>query len=101
MVLGICRVELYIPSNQSLKEKRQVLNSIKSRIKNRFNVSIAEIDNLETWQRSTIGIAIISNDSKHVNQELSKVINHIEYSGRVSILDYGIELTSLNHGELK
>lgn len=101
MVIGVCRVELYIPGNQSLKEKRQVLNSIKTRVKNRFNVSIAEIDNLETWQRSTIGIAIISNDKKYANQELNKVINHIEYSGEVSILDYGIELTSLNHEELK
>ncbi|HWP49990.1 MAG TPA: DUF503 domain-containing protein [Candidatus Limnocylindrales bacterium] len=100
MIIGICRVELYLPSNHSLKGKRQVLNSIKSRIKNRFNVSIAEIGHLETWQRSTIGIAMVSNDKNYVNQELNKVINHIEGSGIVSILDYGIELTSLNHGEL-
>jgi hypothetical protein len=101
MIVGVCRVELYIPGNHSLKEKRQVLNSIKNRIKNRFNVSIAEIDHLEIWQRSTIGIAIVSNDKKYIDQELSKVINHIEYSGTVSVLDYGIELTSLNHGELR
>ncbi len=92
MKVGICVVELYIPNNHSLKDKRQVLKSIKDRVKNRFNVSLAELDEQDKWQKSELGIVTISNESKQVSTVLNNVINFIESSYEVQIVDYHIEL---------
>ena len=93
MNVGVCRVELRLPENLSLKGKRRVLKSIISRIKNRFNVSIAEIGDQELWQLATLGICCVSNNNRHTNEVLSKVVDFI-IDGRfeVEILDYEIEL---------
>jgi len=93
MVIGVCTLELYLPDNHSLKGKRQVVNSLKGKLKNRFNISIAEIDHLDVWQRAALGIAIVSNDRRHVDSELSKILNFIEDSQYASyLLDYSCEL---------
>ena len=93
MNVGVCRVELRLPENLSLKGKRRVLKSIISRIKNRFNVSVAEIGDQELWQLATLGICCVSNNNRHTNEVLSKVVDFI-IDGRfeVEILDYEIEL---------
>ena len=92
MVLGICSIELYLADNHSLKGKRQIVNSLKGKLQHRFNVSVAEIDHLDAWQRATIGVAMISTDQAHVNRELSKMINFIEASNFAPyLLDYAIE----------
>ncbi|MBI1987530.1 MAG: DUF503 domain-containing protein [Nitrospinae bacterium] len=92
MKIGICVVDLYIPNNHSLKGKRQVLKSIKDRVKNRFNVSLAELDEHDKWQRSSLGIVTISNESKQVDSVLNNVMNFIQSSYEVQVLDYRIEL---------
>lgn len=93
MVIGVCTLELYLPDNHSLKGKRQVVNSLKGKLKNRFNISIAEIDHMDVWQRAALGIAIVSNDRRHVDSELSKILNFIEDSQYASyLLDYSCEL---------
>ena len=92
MTVGTCRVELHIPSNTSLKGKRRVVKSIKDRVQGRFNVSIAEVDRLDDWQRATLGIACVSNNSRLVDETLSKVVNLIEGSADALILDYEIDL---------
>ena len=92
MVIGICTIELYIPENQSLKGKRQIVNSLKGKLRNRFNVSIAEIDHLDVWQRSTLGATMISKDQVQVDRELNKLIHYIESSNFAPyFLDYTIE----------
>ena len=92
MVLGICTIELYLADNHSLKGKRQIIKSFTGKIQHRFNVSVAEIDHLDVWQRATIGVAMISTEHAHVNRELSKVINFIEASNFAPyFLDYAIE----------
>jgi uncharacterized protein YlxP (DUF503 family) len=92
MVVGVCTIELYLPENQSLKGKRQIVNGLKGKLKNRFNISVAEIDNLDVWQRATIGATMISNDRIHVDRELSKMLNFIESSQYGSyLMDYSIE----------
>jgi len=92
MTVGTCRVELRIPGNNSLKGKRRVVKSIKDRIHGRFNVSIAEVDRLDDWQRATLGIACVSNDARFVDEILSKVVNLIEGDADALILDYEIDL---------
>ncbi len=92
MVIGICTVELYIPENHSLKGKRRVVKSIKDRVRNKFNLSIAEVDNNDLWQRATLGMAMVGNERRFVNQSLEKVVNHIKDITSADVIDYQIEL---------
>lgn len=93
MNVGVCKITLRIPENMSLKGKRQVLKSITSRVRNKFNVAVAEVDNNNAWQIATIGVCYISNNKRHSNQVLSKVVNFIEDSRfEIEILDYEMEI---------
>jgi len=92
MIIGTCQVELLIVDNRSLKGKRKVLKSIKDRVRASFNVSIAEIDHQEQWQRATLGIACVSNDVRLVDSVLNKVVNLIETSSDATLMDYQIEI---------
>jgi len=93
MNVGVCRIELRLPENLSLKGKRRVLKSITTRVRNRFNVSIAEVDDQNLWQLATLGICCVSNNSRYTNEVLSKVVDFIVDSRfEVEILNYEIEL---------
>jgi hypothetical protein len=94
VTVGSCKIELRIPGSDSLKAKRRVVKSLKERAQNRFNVAIAEVDRLDDWQRSTLGVACVGNDSRLVDATLSKVVNWIEASGDVLVVDYEIDLVS-------
>ncbi len=93
MRVGVCRIFLRIPENQSLKQKRQVVKSIIDRVKNRFNVAIAEVDALDAHQTAVLGAVTVSNDPRHVNRILSHVVNFIEDTGSAELTDYEIELS--------
>ena len=93
MNVGVCRIKLRLPENLSLKGKRRVLKSITTRVGNKFNVSIAEVDDQDRWQLATLGICCVSNNNQYTNEVLSKVVNFIVNSRfDVEILDYGIEI---------
>lgn len=92
MVVGICTVDIHFPESGSLKSKRQILKRIKDRIRNRFNVSLAEVDNNDLWQRTTLGVAAVANQGKFVNQVLSQVIERLQKEGGVVVLDYSMEI---------
>jgi len=93
MNVGVCKIDLRLPENLSLKGKRQVLKSITTRIHNKFNVSVAEVDNHDRWQLATIGICCVSNDNRFTNEVLSKVADFVINSRfEVEILDYEIEI---------
>lgn len=92
MVIGTCQVDLLIVDNRSLKGKRKVLKSIKDRLRSRFNVSVAEIDHQEEWQRSTLGIVCVSNDARLVDSVLNKVINLIDSSPDATLIDFQIDI---------
>ena len=92
MVIGVCTIELYLPDNQSLKGKRQIVNSLKGKLQHRFNISIAEVDHLDVWQRATLGATMVSKDQVHVDRELNKMIHFIESSSFAPyFMDYTIE----------
>ena len=93
MNVGVCRVRLRLPGNLSLKGKRQVLKSINTRVRNKFNVSVAEIDDHDLWQLAALGICCVSNNKRHTNEVLSKVVEFI-IGGRfeVEVVDYEIEI---------
>ena len=96
MNIGVCKVTLRLPENASLKGKRQVVKSIISRVQNRYNVSVAEIDDQDLWQLATLGITCVSNDRRHVNEILSKVADFIGQSRfEAELVDYQIEIMSV------
>lgn len=92
MIIGVLTVELFLGEANSLKEKRRVLKSVIDRIRSRFNVSVAEVDDQDTWQRSTVGIAFVSSERDHVDQVLAAVVRFIEAQGTVVITDYQTQL---------
>src|ERR687886_813225 len=78
MHVGLARVELHMAENSSLKGKRMVVKSVIQRVRNRFNVAVAEVDTQDVWQVATLGIACLSDDPRHANEVLSKVLAFIE-----------------------
>ena len=93
MHVGVCRIRFRIPENMSLKGKRRVLRSITSRVASKFNISVAEVDDQDLWQLATLGISCVSNDKRHTNEVLSKVVDYItDTRFEVEIIDYNIEI---------
>lgn len=87
MVVCTCTVGLHIPGSGSLKSKRFVLKSLKDRIRSKFNVSVAEVDHFDLWQRSTIAVAVVSRDRQFADRVIAKVLDLIESNGNVSVID--------------
>jgi uncharacterized protein YlxP (DUF503 family) len=92
MLIGTIQIELLLPGAGSLKEKRFVLKSIKTKIRNLFNVSVAEVDFLDKWQRSILGIACVSNNRRFIDETLSKVMGAVAKEDRIEIIDQVIEI---------
>ena len=78
MVIGFLPLEIYLPYSQSLKEKRKTLNSIKDRLKKKYNVAFAELDYQNKWQRSKIGVVSLNNLKRVVENIFHKIILDVE-----------------------
>jgi len=93
MNVGTCRVRLRFPENLSLKGKRQIVKSVTTRLRSKFNVSVAEVDDNDLWQLATLGISCVSNNKRYTNEVLSKTVDFIA-NGRfdLELLDYEIEI---------
>ncbi|MBI5492145.1 MAG: DUF503 domain-containing protein [Deltaproteobacteria bacterium] len=91
MVVGVCRISLMIHGNHSLKEKRMVLKSLMEKVRNRFNVAIAEVGDNDLWQRAELGLSAVGNDRAFVNSSIDKVMNFIEGLHTAEVLDHAIE----------
>lgn len=92
MVVGLCTVELFMSGSQSLKDKRQVLHSLKDRLRGKFNLSIAEVDGQDLWQRAVLGMACVANDGGYVNQVLDQALNVIKGMPTVEVVRTQLEL---------
>lgn len=96
MNIGVCKVRLRLPENLSLKGKRHVIKSIIARVASKFSVSVAEVDDQDAWQLATLGICIVSNDGRHNNEVLCKIVDFITGARlEAEVLDYEIELISV------
>ncbi len=96
MIVGALRVVLHLPETHSLKEKRHILKSIIARTHNQFNVSAAEIEDQDLWQRAVLGIAVVTNDTQHANEVLSTVVNYISGANHdAEMTDYEIDITPI------
>jgi uncharacterized protein YlxP (DUF503 family) len=78
MFVGVARLTLQIPESGSLKAKRQVLRRVTDRLKARFNVAVAEVDDQDLWQKATLGLSVVGNDRRHVDEQMEKVIHFVE-----------------------
>ena len=92
MFVGVCQIELLLHDSASLKDKRFVLSSVKTKIQNMFNVSIAEVDLNDLWQRAVIGLALVTNEKKMVDQIFNKILEYLYKEDRLEVLRHQIEI---------
>lgn len=92
MVIGYGIINLRIHESGSLKEKRSVLNKILKRTQNEFNVSIAEIGNLDNYKMAEIGFAVVGNESRYINGKIDHILRFIDNLHAAEMLDSRIEI---------
>jgi uncharacterized protein YlxP (DUF503 family) len=92
MPVGLLTLELHIAEAQSLKDKRQVLRSLKDRLRNHFNVAVAELDFEDMWQRSVVGVVTLSNEEHHVEEALQKVLAEADRILGPVLISHAVEL---------
>ncbi len=93
MVIGVCTLELSIPSANSLKDKRGVIRSVVARIRHEFNVSVAEVDQLDSWRTAIVAVVTVSSDKDYAHGLLSRVALWVERNRLdCELVDYEIEL---------
>ncbi len=85
-------VELHLPDVGSLKGKRHVLKGLKAKVRARFEVSVAEVDHQDSWQRATLAVAYVSADARHANEVVSKAMDYIENNVEGRVLETFVEI---------
>lgn len=95
MVVGLCRISLAIPGNSSLKGKRSVVRRIVERARARFNASVAEVDDLDALQRTTVAFAVVTNDRVHAARMIARIARFVEGSGLAVPLERESEVMSM------
>ncbi len=94
MNVGICRITLRLPENASLKDKRQVVKSLTAKLRNKFNIAVAEVDHNDRWQIATIGMTCVSNDARHAREILDSAVEFVVRTRLdAELLDSEIEVT--------
>jgi hypothetical protein len=78
MVIGVAEITLHLPDSHSLKDKRQIIKSVMARVRNQFEVSIAEVGQNDIWQIAQIGLSYVSNSSQHAGEVLEHIRRYIE-----------------------
>ena len=90
--VAVGTVELHLPDVGSLKGKRHVLKGLKEKVRQRFEVAVAEVDHHDIWQRATLAVACVSHDSRHANEVVSKAVNFIEDHLDGYVTDVSVEI---------
>ena len=96
MVVGVCQLRMIINGVSSLKEKRGVAKKIITRVKIKFSVSIAEVEDNDLWQSLVIGFCMVGNDRRYINSCLDKILDFIENLYLAEIVDHRIEIININ-----
>jgi hypothetical protein len=92
MHIGVLQFSLQIESAASLKDKRRVIKSLKDKTRQRFNVSIAEIDDHDDWNYATIGVVMAGNDSRYINGALDKLIESLADWPTAELMGHQIDI---------
>jgi hypothetical protein len=85
MVIGLLRVEIHYPESGSLKTKRFTLRSLTNRLRRQFNVSVAEVEHQNLWQRSVLAVVTVNTDRSHADSTLSKILDLMEREGDMQV----------------
>jgi uncharacterized protein len=91
MVLGVCQLQLILPENHSLKGKRSVVRSICARVRQTFNVAIAEVGEQDVWQVAELGFAVVSTDGRHADRMVAEIVDFIERRAEAQLGTYRVE----------
>ena len=92
MIVKLLTIDIHLPGRSSLKEKRFVLSSVKSKLRNQFNVAVSEVDHHDKWQRTCLGIVTVGVDGAAVEATCGRVIKFLERDPRLQILDLTQEI---------
>ena len=90
--VAVGTIELHLPDVGSLKGKRHVLKGLKEKVRQRFEVAVAEVDHHDIWQRATLAVACVSHDSRHANEVVSKAVDFIEDHVDGYVTDISVEI---------
>ena len=92
MVIGLLTLELHFPGARSLKDKRQALRSFEQRVRNRHNVSVAEVEHQDLWQRATLAVVSVNTDQVHLERALQAVAGEAASAREIELVDQHLEL---------
>jgi uncharacterized protein YlxP (DUF503 family) len=99
MIVGVCRLSLHFPESGSLKGKRHGLRKLIDRVRAKFNVAVAEVADQDMWQRATVGLVVVGNESRHVQSMLDNIISFAESLYVAEIFERQVELVTYSDGE--
>lgn len=94
MTVGIVRLTVFLPHSHSLKDKRMVMRRVKDRLRNKFNVAVAEVEDNDVWQRGVLGLALVGNDQRFVGGALDEVVGFVR--GEVEVTNAEREVQTFN-----
>lgn len=92
MVIGLLMLDLHFPGARSLKDKRHALRSLEARIRNRFNVAVAEVEHQDLWQRARLAVVSVNTDHGHLESTLHSVAGEAEHSREIQVLSAETEI---------
>ena len=92
MVIGLLTLDLHFPGARSLKDKRQALRSLEAKIKNRHNVSVAEVEHQDLWQRARLAVVSVNTDHGHLESTLDQVSREAENAREILVADSHVEI---------
>ncbi|MEE9516234.1 MAG: DUF503 domain-containing protein [Candidatus Adiutricales bacterium] len=95
MVVGILKITLIIPGNSSLKGKRKVVKGLLDKLRSRFNLAAAEVEDNDLWQRAGLGLALVGNDRRFINSSMDKVLDFIYRTSDAEIIDSDLEIINI------
>ncbi len=91
MIVAVLTVDLYLPGSASLKDKRAILRQLKDRLANKFNISIAEVDYQDKWQRAQLGVAQVGSDYKFLEKSMNTILQVIDENDATEVTEHLIE----------
>lgn len=85
-------VTVSIPAARSLKDKRRVIRSLVARLRNQYNAAVAEVGDNDLWQSCRLGVAVVSNEAAHADQQLAAIVRSLRQETEAFLVDYEIEM---------
>jgi len=92
MTIALLQMDFLIPDAQSIKDKRRVIKSLKQVLRNRYNCSVAETNFHDKWRRAQLSVCVVSNESRHANEQVNEIARFVSTKNGAELLDYRIEM---------